>query len=75
MLNDRNSSLPNKMKGIIIADCWSKPAVEDWDNIDKISKKYPQLASLSTCSFKVGDYGKYSYFIIGGQITDELFTN
>ena len=64
---DRCYSIPSKISGLIIADCWYESHAEQWDMNQLLSSRFPLISKLSTKSYKVGEFGNFSYFILAGQ--------
>lgn len=64
---NRKYSIPHNVTGLIIADCWYASHAEAWDCNHTLTKHFPLISSINTKSYKVGEFGKYSYFILAGQ--------
>jgi hypothetical protein len=64
---DRSYEIPNKVTGLVIADCWYSSHAKQWDMNKSLTNIFPSISKISTKSYKVGEYGKFSYFVLAGQ--------
>lgn len=63
----RRYTIPARVFGIIIADCWHRDVANQWSDNHLLQQRFPRISRLSTRSIKVGSFGKYEYFILAGQ--------
>lgn len=64
---DRNYAIPDTVRGLIIADCWSSATIEQWGKNELLEDRFPHISKLSTESFEVGEFGGFTYHILVGQ--------
>ncbi len=64
---DRNYVIPEKITGLIIADCWYSSHADQWGMNHLLNDRFPNISKLSTKSFKVGEFGDFPYYILVGQ--------
>ncbi len=74
----RNCTIPTKVKGLVIADCWGREnatceTASSWKN-KSFDGKYKQLAQLSTKARRVGEFDGWDYYILAGQVTEKLWS-
>jgi hypothetical protein len=70
MFNERGHIPPKHFKKLILADCWKVEVANTWKNHPEqiTGRCKTEGVSLVTKSFPIGEYGKYQYFLLVGQV-------
>jgi hypothetical protein len=71
----RDHHLPKKIIGLVLADFWYDNQAEKWINNNTEFAKELHISKIDTMKVKIGDFGKYQYFLLAGQLDEGLITS
>lgn len=72
MFEAREHILPNIIKGVVLADCWSESTAEIWRLKSSEFSAFIDPSTINTSSIYIGKYGGYKYFLLVGQLIESI---